>query len=387
MQNNPNLLPDGTRSDYDNKQIHDKIFVFELIKRNPDAALMKDSSTNKVVAYPISFPIPLVGSVLMKRKSDGIIAPRRIRVADGEPSIFLDERVADGKFKEKLVLKNFINGRVHVKGTDAIVLEFLMTSDMCENKPGRDVGKAAFYRLVDNSIIANKAMEADRLEFDVVRWCQTGDWEKEVKPLARIIYKDSKGMLQKPEDIRYDLTRVAKSNVSAFKDMLDDPKTKRKMVIFVALDKGLLEVDTSDNTFYWKNHKANPITQAAPGLDVIDDFILKSFSGNGEIVYNTIYDRVYPSEVAESIPLAPEAEEVVPEIVKADPSLAGPTDTTDEILSLVITGIEKGFITGNKNSWLKYKENKSQMKAEGMVRYLRDNETILKLLKRDLLVE
>ena len=386
MESNAIGMPQGTRSDYESKNYGDKEFVFELLKRNPESGTMKSSDTNKVVPYPISFPIPLVGSVLMKRKEDGILAPRRIRVAAGEPSIFLDQRISDVKEKEKTVQKNFLRGKCQVKGTDAIVLEFMMTSDMCENKPGRDKTKRACYRLVDNSVIANKSMTADKLEFDVITWCHTGDWETEVRPLARIIFTD-KGMLQKPEDIRYDLTRVAKASVSEFKKMLDDPKTKRKIVIYAAMEKGLVEVDTADNTFYWKNHKSNPITQAAPNTNVIDDFILKSFSGNGEQVYNAIHDQVHPSEAAESIPLAPAAAVVVPEVIKSAPSLDGPTDTTDEIEALVANGIDKGFITGNKTSWLKYGDNKSQMKVAGMVKYLRDNETILKLLKQQLGVE
>lgn len=374
------VRPKGTYADYKSGNYSDKIFVFELVKKNSPNANMRSKETGKAVAFPLARPIPCVGTIFHKDKNSGKVYPRKIRYVPGENSIFVDEQTPDDKFPKVKVLANFVNGRLTVEGTDTPRVEFFMNWDMNETKEDRDPNKRPMFRLVDTSLLAKKAREKDDLEFDVVNWCRNASFESKIEPFASL-YFTAEQMAQNAEDIRWNLTIMAKRNPAAFKRMLDDPNTERKILLKRAIGMGFVVVNPTQNSIAWAARPNAPFSVAAPGVDPLEDFANKSKSGDGERYYKAIYDMVNPVTVETTtfIP-APEVEDFN---LPVQP-IKGAAESDDELLLMVRTAVERNIMQVNdKKVWWKYKSENAQGEMK-MVQKLRDNPVMLGILKGEL---
>ncbi len=379
------VTPKGNYADYLSGNYSDKEFIFELTEKNNGAYTttghptgMRDKQTNQVVPFPLSKPIPMIGTVFFTEK--GKTYPRRIRYLENESTIYADEQTAPltGDNQPKKVVANFVKGRFRVDGRNSTLVKFMFEWDMNETKGSRDLKKTPMFRLVDNSKIAKVAQEKDELEFNVVKWCREADWDKNILPLCTMIF-NPEHLVQSPSEIRYQLVQVAKRDPAQFQKMLDDPKTIRTITVKAAIEKGVITIDTSINGLFWTDNASIPLNVAAQGKDVIADFVAKSFSSDGERTYNGIYKLVNPEP--ELVAETQQTRVVQPPILKAS------TETDEELLTLIRTGVEKGLITVNsKKVWWKYKDENVKGE-EGMIVKLRDNGIMLKVLKKEVLGE
>lgn len=378
----PIHTPRGTNADFISGNYSNKHFVFELIKRNPEGGPLRSAETGASVKYPLSSPIPMVGTVFFKDK-EGRNYPRKIRFAEGERSIFVDEQQPDDKVKHKTVYANFVKGRFQVEGNNSTLLKFMMNWDMNESKIDRDPKKTPLFRLVDTTRINTKAREDKKLQFDVINWCYTASWKDKIEPLASLLFTYEQ-MLQNAEDIRHNLAVMAEREPIAFKKMLDDPEMERMIVVKSAIKSEIIVVNTGMNSLCWSDNPNLPISVAASGKDVVKDFVSKSFTTQGEKYYLEI-KRL----------LTPEDEEVIVAETKQSPVAfdspmlisKGSQETNEELTTLVRLGVEKGLITVSKTRvWWKFM-GESFSKEEGMVKGLRDNSIMLTSLKNKVLEE
>lgn len=365
--------PRGTYADYKSGNYSDRVFVFELVNKNAPTASMRSKETGRVQEFPLTKPFPMIGSILQKDEKTGRVIPKRIRYVNGEDSIFVEKQTPDDKdFPKPKILANFIKGRFHVDGSDSPRLDFFMNWDINETKEGRDPKKDIEFRLVDTAKMASKAREADKVKFDAINWCYTADFKTKIEPFASLIFTDEQ-MMQNADEIRWNLKIMAERNPSAFKALLDDPKTERKMIVKSAIHKGILEVNANMNAIVWSENPSSPITVAAQGKDAIEDFVAKSFSTDGEKYYKSIEEMVNEYN-------KPAVKETFKAQVEA-------SDETDEYLvELIEKGVAKGLVTINdKRTYWKYKE-RSFMKQSGMVKALRDNNDFVQDLKAEILL-
>jgi hypothetical protein len=375
------VRPKGTYADYLSGDYSDKVFVFELVKKNPVNALMKSKETGKAVRYPLSKMIPCVGTVYEKGPS-GQMAPRKIRYVPGENSIYVDEQTPDDKFPKTKVFANWVNGRLTVDGIDSPRLNFFMKWDANETKEGRDQNKKAKFRLVDTTLMAKKDREKDKVKFDVVNWCYTADFLTKIEPFASLYFTHEQ-MSQNAEDIRWNLKIMAERNPAAFQRMLDDPNTERKIVVKQAIKKGFVVINVTQNSVAWAQNPNAPFSVAAPGVDPIEDFANKSKSGDGERYYKAICDLVNPAPATNTFipPPVVESNTFTPPVNPIKSS----AESDEELLIIVRAGVEKGLITiSSNNLWWKYK-TMSGRKEEGLAKELRDNPIALEILKKELL--
>ncbi|MES2395805.1 MAG: hypothetical protein V4549_07370 [Bacteroidota bacterium] len=382
--------PRGTYADFLSGDYSEKHFVFELIKKNPQvgnnsqgnpAPGMRSKETGKTVEFPLAVPIPLVGTITAEKTERNQIVkyPRKIRYCVGENSIFIDEQQPDDKFPKQLVYANFVKGRFQVDGTDSTLLKFLFAWDQNETNEKRNPKKFPKFKLVDTSVIAQKAIAVNKQKFDVVKWCYTADWETEVKPLASVIFTHEH-MSYSTDEIRHNLVVIAERDPGAFQKMLKDPKTERLMVLKAAIDKEIIVKNPAINGLFWSDNPNQPISVAASGKEVLADFIAKSFSSEGEKTYYAIRDLVFPKE-SEGFSAATGQKPMVFEA----PVVKGPTDTTEELRTLIKDAVERGIVVISKNNvWWKFMDSSFQ-KEDGMIEGLRDNEIMLQVLKRKVL--
>lgn len=379
--------PRGTYADFLSGDYSEKHFVFELIKRNPQVgnnALgnpmpgIRSKETGKTVEFPLAFPIPLIGTITAEKSENGRVVKyrRKIRYAVGEDSIYNDQQQPDDKFPKKLVYANFVKGRFQVDGADSTLLKFIFAWDQCETNASRDPKKFPKFRLVDNSAIAKKAKEVSKAKFNVEKWCWTADWSSEVKPLAALLFTPEQ-MAQDSEEIRHNLAVIASQDPANFSKMLSDENTKRMIVMKAAIDKEIVVKNPSINGLFWSDQPNQPFCVAAPGKEVVDDFVKKSYSTEGEKTYVAIRDLVFPQN-AEGYAPATNQKAVVYEA----PIVKGTTDTDEDLKALISEAVQKGIMTISKNNvWWKFLDSSFQ-KEEGMIKGLRDNELMLEVLKR-----
>lgn len=378
--------PRGTAADYKSGSAiySNKQFVFELIKKNPQVGNNSlgnpipgmRTKEGKTMDFPLSVSIPLVGTVYFI-DAKGRTYPRKIRYADGENSIYVDEQQPEDKVKHVEVRVNFVKGRFAIDGQNSTLLDFFMTWDMNESKPERDKKKFPKFKLVDTTKAAEKARKADEVVFDVLNWCYTADFAKKILPLAHAIFTEDQ-TTRKEAEIRHDLVVTAKRDPAAFQEMLDNPKMERLIVIKAAIMNDVLVVNSSANALCWMDNPSAFISQAAPGKEVIDDFISKSFSSAGEVAYKAIYDIMNPVDGDGVFDVATTTKVYQAPIVK------GATETDEELTTLVREAVEKGIVVVKRNVWWGFKGKNSQGE-KGMVKDLRDNEIMLSILKKNVL--
>jgi len=276
----------------------------------------------------------MVGTIFFTEK--GETYPRKIRFCEGENSIYVDEQRPDDKFPKRTVVAEWVKGKMRVDGQNSTMLKFMMAWDMNETKIGRDAKKQPFFRLVDNSKIAQKARESEDIEFNAIKWCREADWDTKVKPLASMIFTPET-MMEPAGDIRHNLVQVAKKDPTSFIRFLDDPKTERTIVVRAALEKEIIVKDSSLNSLFWADNSSIPLNSAGPGKDPIEDFVAKSFSGEGERIYKAINDLV---NVPEQI--VAETKQTI-RIIE-EPIVKGTTETDDELKTLINAGIENDIV-------------------------------------------
>lgn len=372
------IKPKGTYKDFVNNDASGKIFVFELMNKNPQGATMSSKETGKVVPFPMSFPIPCVGTVFEK-KGDKTY-PRKIRYVVGENSIYVDEQSNDKDFPKVKVMASFVNGRIEVDGDDTPRLNFFMKWDINATNPNRDTKKEKLFKLVDTSVLATAAREKSKVEFDVMTWCHTADFRTKIRPLAALFFTDEQ-MVQNSEDIRWNLEIMAKRNPQMFKDMLDNPITERKIIIKRAIIDGHIVINVVHNAIAWAQNPSAPFTVASPGTDVIEDFANKSKSGDGQKYYDAIYNLVNPSVQPESKVLV---EQVKKEEVNLSSQIKSASENDAELIAIIDKAIEMKIITKSTNNvWFKYRDE-SRNSKEKFVELLRSNPIILKILKGEI---
>lgn len=377
--------PKGTYADYqayiqDPKEnpIDDKKFVFELVHTATDASLK--TPDGKVVPFPVAVPIPMVGGIIFKNP-DGRSYPRRIRYVEGLQSIFVDQQ-KDSRGNEiekpKMVLAEFVQGRKEIDGTNTVMLDFFMNWDINGTKANRDTTKPAKFHLVDTSKLAKVGREKDKQEFDAVNWCYNAKIDK-IMAVATLVMNHEQ-LMQNVEDIRYNLVQAAKRNPEKLLELMNDPKTEKNYIIRQAIERHILIVNTSLNAICYPTNPNAPLSVADAGKDPVIDFVYKTLTSvDAQKYYVDIANAVNPpiSQVA-SIPYV----HVAAPITYIAPATTISNDDS-ELKALYILGLEKGIIVQKKPYWKQYK-GLSAKDEEGFITKLKENSSLLSLLKADL---
>lgn len=362
--------PRGTYEDFKKGPDHykDFVFVFELPNRNPEGGTMVEGTTGRVIPFPLSVNIPMIGTTYDPKANK----KRRIQFSPGEKSIFPDDWV-DYKTVQRLkVQMNFSRGRKQIDGTDSDMLEFIMAWDINGTNPDRDVNKNIKFVLVDTSKIAAKSRETYKAKFNLLKWCDEADTDK-IVAVGSVIFT-AEQMRQNIEDIRYNLSLMAERDGNTLDRIIKDPKTERVFYVRKAVEKGILIVNSQTNSISWSDNPLAPLSVAIPGHDIVVDFVSKSFSGTGEQYYRAIESLLQPKQQTAPKVYIAEKNLELPPVVDAlkveDPILKQPISTTfqkapelkapetgisdAEIGELFDKGIAAGIIVAKGPAWKTY---------------------------------
>lgn len=300
----------ATMADYKNNDYTGKLFQFQLHKRNPDPSYT--NSTGEKAYYTARRKIRLEDDILdLKTKTR-----RPIRYAKGVMTLFVDKHT-EADLKKSTESALFLNGQFVLDDSDPLLLEFLMISNHNGSNPNRLTTKQILYNFKDTSSQLKDIMEKDDLEYEAVKWLKDRkDRFSEVYDYARVMIGERVPQMDTTE-IKMQMRYLAKSNPKGFLEKLDDPKTKREMVILAAIGEDFLTVNAGTNSIAWKDNPSQPISTAPIGQDVVKYFVEASFSQEGDKVFAAIERYMKAAADRDNNIASPVDNNIVPSVEKS----------------------------------------------------------------------
>lgn len=219
---------------------------------------------------------------------------RVIRVVPGEISIFKDEQRPDGPGEVRKVTSiMFTNGEKVVEQRETQLLKFLQMCNMNGSNKNRDKRSKIHFYEVDVKAGLDDQKKKDKTSIDALNWCYDAT-PADILTFGRVLGYDTVSL--GVDDIRMLLTQNAKQNPEKFMGAVSNPATKRKHYIMDAVEKGVLEVNSFNNSIQWKN--GGVIYVSPNGVNPIDALVDITFaSDDGEKIFNLIKTRLVASNM------------------------------------------------------------------------------------------
>ena len=249
--------------------------IFVLVKENTEPTVQN-------VRYPRSRTIVALDEVYDEKED----VNRIIRYLPGEQSIYLDEQTDQDLKKRRPQEIVFMNGSLIVDKRQATLLKFIQACNFFEGNSNRMPNKEVIFREHAPEVTAKSAMQEDMNISNAKSMVYAMDL-KELISYARVLDID----INRPIDlIRWDMSAVASNDPNWFLENKNSPSTTRMHYLFEALDLEIIKVTTADRTVRWSNGQA--IVQSPIGIDPLDALVDLTFEKDGEIIYETIINKI-----------------------------------------------------------------------------------------------
>jgi hypothetical protein len=380
----------GSYNDYLNKDYHNKTFTFRLLNPNGSPTITSPDGRPKVFVGLHSIE---AFSIILEKQKDSSYKERVIRYIEGQPSIYKDEQSEDDKIPKKKYKIPFKNGFFSVKGSNYLLLDYMMKDNKNMSNPNRDSAKEGFYELIDTTEIIKKQMDDDKVKADAVHFCYYGDFNL-VVAYARVLNQRGYGinLSSTVQEIRWDMKRIAEKDPVKFMEELNDPTTVRNHIVLEAIERKILVENTNHRTIAWANNPNQPIfSPAIQGQNLVEDFVQKTLTTSGEAVYQGLFDIVdkiinpkkkAPAPLVETKHDIPDVNELLPPPPE-NPLVNVSSESKEALSTIIAKAIESGIVVKKKPMWLVYK-GQNYKKEAGLIEALEENPTILHFLKEDL---
>ncbi len=369
----------GSFQDFMNGNTASKNFKFRLTKQNTSPTIRNGKGI--ALAYVGSCLIDATG-IISEMNDKKQLVNRVIRYIEGEPSIYKDEQSPDDKIPKKRYKINFVRGYKVVNGTlEPDLLKYMMKDNLNASNPNRRKDVQPMYELIDNVKAIQKTMDDDMVKSKAVHFAYTGDWD-EAAAYALVLGINTN---RKVEEVRWDLKLVAERNPVKFLADLDSPTMKKKYHVLKAIQMGFMVVNSATNSIAWVTNQGQPLDTAVIGKDVIDSFVNKLSTDDGKLIYATIVDMVSPTTVSSERMVIPTKEEISSlksQVITKEPILNKIDEDDKELEALLDKGVEHKLVVFKLPLWYEYK-GENYKKREGFVEGLKNNPTMLKVLKAE----
>jgi len=365
----------GSYEDYKQNKFSDKIFLFRLHKKRQHPSLVRSNG------QPMHFPARAEFKMEDEIYDSASGRRRQIRYAIGVKSIFVDEQTIELDSKRKTQRIEFKDGLAFAKGNDPLAVKFLMITNYNGANPNRDTAKQIVFNFVDKDSEYKGAIEDDKKEWGAINWVYSDKTPlHDLTSYARVLIGPSIEDM-KIDEIRWNLKAIAKSNPTKFMSGMNDPKIKRKQIVYEAIDKGLLGINHANGSVFWKENPTMPLSVAPIGVDAVEQFVHASFTPDGEIIFKALREQVAPAVknaamLSTYIPEPKKVEEVVAPVLNVNPV------TWTDLKGMYDKAVEKGIIT-KAGSWIKYGDFKLQGADDLFIKTLKGDKALYERLEVD----
>jgi len=365
----------ATIGDFKSGDYHEKLFLFHLAQRKPQAVFTKHDGTP--VHYPKRRFVNLIDTIYDKKSG----MRRNIKYVEGCTSIFVDEQDKETDGKKGLYRTLFKHGKYIVMGNNPKLIEFMMITNFNANNPDRDTSVIPLFSFVDQKKKFKAIMKKEESEQDAVQWCNKAPF-KEVLRYARVLMaKDVETM--DSDEIRYNMKRFAKARPERFMSDRKVPRIIRKSHILEAIDKEILFMNESTRSIAWQSSQNIPIITAPVGVDTVDHFVQTTFTLEGERVYNALKEYLFPKLIDENPIINSDLPtgKVTPD-EPVEPTLTANDEDFADLEKLFDMGLKAGIIKSKKN-WHHY-QNWKAMGKPNFVKELKLDRFLLNTLRKEL---
>lgn len=263
------------------------------------------------VKFPKSYSIRCEDQVYDAEKS----ALRVVRVVPGELSIYKDEQRPDGPGEvRKVSIVTFVNGEKIIEERETQLLKFFQITNMNGSNKKRDKRAKIHFYEVDVKTGLDDQKKRDQIAMNALSWCYEAK-PKDIITFGRVMGYDTVSL--GVDDVRMLLTQNAKQNPEKFMAAVNNPATKRKHYVMDAVEKGVLEVNSFNNSIQWKN--GGVIMVSPNGVNPIDALVDTTFvSEDGERLFNLIKTRMISNDINFSAPDEAKTGELSPSAFDTD---------------------------------------------------------------------
>lgn len=173
---------------------------------------------------------------------------RIIRYVPMADTIFVDEM--GDKFKDyQSPPLSFHNNQLSVSGTDARLVEYMLTHDAYDGNKHPLSPRSNKFMLVNKADLELTTELAYKQELKAMNIINDSDIS-ELLPIARVVHNITD---LDPRAVKNQLRAIAKVKPHDILDHLDSPIVRRSYVIQVGLDRGIIEYNPDKRSMVWPN--------------------------------------------------------------------------------------------------------------------------------------
>lgn len=254
-----------------------KVYKFTLTKTYEQYKPVDgDSGKRSTNPFPPIYKLPSEGRTI----DDATGKNRMWRCIKGFDSIWTDEQegieVVTLDDLEDLV---FIDGIMIVKGFEKNKLAALFNQDSYEGKKYRKQNIPAAFKLVDEELEINKALDNLDLEYEALKIAKECS-DEEMLPFAYVLGIDVNA---KSNSIRKDFIIKAKTNPSYFVKYFVDPKNEISYNVHKALTENIISASTVEGKLVWTESR-KVIMDIPKGSNIVQDIAKLTMQGDATAV-------------------------------------------------------------------------------------------------------
>lgn len=241
--------PEPQKESKEKKKSQPKEYIFQLV--------------DKVHVNTSNYPRPPYPETYYVKNTDVIFdeeteTERNIRYLEGVSTIFEDEQehLSEQKKRQRPEIK-FVYGILRVDSSRTSLLEFLMSSNMCESKKNRMRESRVIYRLLDFEKQEEESISAAELRMKAMKLAMDAPIEIMI-PHAQyfgVNFKNQYNEDRGDKAIRVDYLSQAEKNPQAFINSYNNPIVKVEYIIRKALNVDMIDIHTNKGQAIWGDTK------------------------------------------------------------------------------------------------------------------------------------
>jgi hypothetical protein len=254
-----------------------KVYKFTLTKTYEQYKPVDgDSGKRSTNPFPPIYKLPSEGRTI----DDATGKNRMWRCIKGFDSIWTDEQEGiDVVTLDDLEDLVFIDGIMIVKGFEKNKLAALFNQDSYEGKKYRKQNIPAAFKLVDEELEINKALDSLDLEYEALKIAKECS-DEEMLPFAYVLGIDVNA---KSNSIRKDFIIKAKTNPSYFVKYFVDPKNEISYNVHKALTENIISASTVEGKLVWTESR-KVIMDIPKGSNIVQDIAKLTMQGDATAV-------------------------------------------------------------------------------------------------------
>ena len=236
---------------------------------------VKENAPGSMKRFPPSVEIPEVDEIYMTwndpKTGEEVEGIRQIRYSIGERSIFVDEQSEFAEKKREPII--LMDGSLVVNEKEVTKMKYLELCNFNEaNQETAMPGRNVIFRANDSDYKAKQALEHSQ-KITKLEQLVYGLSDEESEGLGLSLGLPFVKGVNSIEELKQRFLYEINKNPDEFKKSLDSDERKMKLVLYKAVEKNIISLDTKTNTIYNEVGNRTRIVEAPSYKDAYEYFV------------------------------------------------------------------------------------------------------------------